>query len=674
MTAAVTRPPLWRRVLRTVPTSRALDISEIGSFGSRMDELEGSSARQRRMWRTDADMVAVHGAVFAAIRRRTRMVTRVGIALVREVAAGEVVEIDQHPALDALHRINDSLTARQGFGLIEQHKLTNGKAYWVKRRNRLGVPVEFEIWPPGDVRIERDPVRTWVPTLFVRRMPSGAEVSVAAADVVWFRHLIDPRDPLNGLSPIGAVRMALDTGLEASRFNQMFYDHGTHISRIFSVEEAGAGESQRIAQQLSREFTGTDRMHRALVLEGGVKPIETQMTFRDMQFLEQHQWTIEEVARVFELSPTSLGDLRHGTFSNTEQGDRSDWDMIVDQVENTLAELTEFFLWPDFGRDLRFVAKLDGIPALQADRKLQAELDAIYLASGKVYINELRQRDGEDEVDWGGAPILPSTMVPLDMHPPAMVPVMAPEPQEAGVERATTAGGGQRSRDADDRELAMRRSWATRLTAEAAAIITHLEAADKRTLELPDVDAYDWDWYLRYGDAAVTELAEAYLDVLQSEGFVSTPLSGAQELAVRYAQGRAGALLRLDGRASVVATTRARVRAMVAETIESGDSLQSLAKRLREDYVFSRQRAMAVANTETQLAIGDGRLQAFQSQGVGGKRWVTAGDLNVCAICAGNAAAGPIALGSPFPSGVAATPGHPGMCRCKIEPVFELPS
>ena len=669
------RSPFWRRAISQlaaaygVPTQRSLWI-ENGQF-ERLDESQATSSQMRRWLRSDADMAGLNGAVFAAIRRRVRMVTRIQVGLVRDFGTGDPEEIDSHPALEALHNVNDSLTARQGFGLIEQHKLTAGKAYWIKRRNRLGVPVEFEIWNPEDVKVVPEARRPWVPESFKLDLKNGSVKTVAPIDVVWFRHLVDPRNPLNGLSPIGAIRTELDTGLEAQRFNQRFFDAGTHIARTFSVENAGTGEVERIAQKLEREFTGTDKMHRALVLEGNVKPLEAQMSFRDMEFMVQLRWTKEQVATAFELSLESLSSGER-TYENQVAGNRGDWDMIVDQVENTLAELTEFFLWPDFGREYRFVAKFEHINALQPDRKLQAEIDAIHLSSGARYINELRERDGVDAVDWGDVPIVPNTLGPLDTRSPeekaaAAPPIVAPIAPEAEPGRMRSF-----SRAIDEEEMAIRKAWARRLDEQAGLLIAHFEAVDKRVFDVSDVDGFDWDWLLRYRPEVVEELALAFMAVLDGEGFVSTPLTGAQELAVRFAERRAGEMLRLDGRDSVVKFSRERVRTLVSRTIEQGDSLQTLAKSIREDYGFSRSRAMSIANTETQNAIGTATVESFQSQGFEGKRWVTAGDGLVCPICSANGSAGAIPVNSPFPSGHSHTPGHPGLCRCKIEPVFEL--
>ena len=85
--------PFYR--LAAPSPTRALSLDDDGNF----DRGEGlSSAAARRLYRSNADIVAVQGAVFAAIRQRVRAIARPRIFLL-ETRAGEEVEIDEHPAL-----------------------------------------------------------------------------------------------------------------------------------------------------------------------------------------------------------------------------------------------------------------------------------------------------------------------------------------------------------------------------------------------------------------------------------------------------------------------------------------------------------------------------------------------------------------------------------------------
>lgn len=658
-----------------------------------------TNAAQRRSFTTNADLSATYGAVFSCIRLRSRMVRRPRIYIVRMNRGGEPEEIGDHPALDCVHNMNEAMTEKQGREYIEQLLLTWGKAYLIKRRNGLGVPVEFEFWPPDEVTVIPDKKRTWAPAAFKRLRPDGSSETVDPKDVLWLRHFLDPRNPLNGLSPIGAVRVQIETGAEAQRYNQRFFDNDTAPSRMFTVEEGGPAEVARIEQELERKFKGTDNAHRSMVIEGGVKVVEgsAAMPHKDMQFLEQMRWTKEETAGVFELSPISLGATEGTTFSNVEWIDRKDWNVIVDQMESVLAQFTEFMLWPDFDRSLEFRADFSMIPALQDDRKLQAEVDDIRLKGGVIIINEIRERDGLEPVAWGDTPVVQNTLEPLDMRTAeekdaAAATVLAATSKasantQSGSDVPSDKDKKPRAREIDGADLPetvdqaqerMAGAWERRLRKQLRAFISHLEDADARAtraIRKEDVLNYDWDWRDDFGKDVAAEITVSYEASLNAADFIATPILPTHELAVRYAQARAGELLSENGRFSIPAGTRDRVADLVAKAIADGDSMRALKNALRNDNAFSASRAETIARTETSAANNRASLQAYTSRGVEGKRWMTSGfdvDNGQIGPCVENEAAGVIRLGDTFPSGDDAPPAHP-RCRCTIVPEFEMP-
>ena len=223
----------------------------------------------------------------------------------------------------------------------------------------------------------------------------------------------------------------------------------------------------------------------------------------------------------------------------------------------------------------------------------------------------------------------------------------------------------------------MQTGWRRRLRDEMRAMVAHLEAADARVLQVEDVAFFDWDWEARYATAVAQELEVAYLAELAVSGFVDTALLPGHQLASLYARERAGEMLVLSGRDSIIEFTRARVARLVAETIEKGDSLRTLKNRLRKDIAFSDSRAETIARTETATAQGQAQIKSYQSLGYEGKEWLTALDERVdggdpSGPCNANEAQGPVRLGKPFQSGHDTVPAHP-RCRCTTSPVVQMP-
>src|SRR3990167_11142128 len=111
MATETKRPSLWRRLFRwddAVATERAAWF-ESGEW-QHHDLLSSQPAppELRRLYRTNADLTACYGAVYAAIRKRVRAVAKPRFGLMRQ-SGKDVIEVLDHPALVALDRMDGQL-------------------------------------------------------------------------------------------------------------------------------------------------------------------------------------------------------------------------------------------------------------------------------------------------------------------------------------------------------------------------------------------------------------------------------------------------------------------------------------------------------------------------------------------------------------------------------------
>lgn len=140
--------------------------------------------------------------------------------------------------------------------------------------------------------------------------------------------------------------------------------------------------------------------------------------------------------------------------------------------------------------------------------------------------------------------------------------------------------------------------------------------------------------------------------------------------AAAFARERATELLGTDATGGMLGeSTRLLIRSTIAEALEKGFTVEELAQVLNNNYAFSYDRALTIADFEMRNALGAGELGAWKaSKLVKGKEWLLSNDEGVCEICGGNAAQGVIPVGKAFQSGHQHQPAHPH-CRCGTAPV-----
>lgn len=156
---------------------------------------------------------------------------------------------------------------------------------------------------------------------------------------------------------------------------------------------------------------------------------------------------------------------------------------------------------------------------------------------------------------------------------------------------------------------------------------------------------------------------------------VSSVISEVNQVAADYAHDRAAELVGMkwvDGELvqnpnaamAITDSTRNMLREIIAEAFEHEAPLTELVERIKQAGVFSEDRAKLIADTEVKFAQSRGNLAAWQKVGVVEKiRWITSSLHTEDDECDDNAQAGPVAVGTNFPSGVPAPPAHP-RCRC----------
>lgn len=118
-------------------------------------------------------------------------------------------------------------------------------------------------------------------------------------------------------------------------------------------------------------------------------------------------------------------------------------------------------------------------------------------------------------------------------------------------------------------------------------------------------------------------------------------------------------------------TSRERIGTILADALGLGLTDKQVAKKIIQAKIrgLSKdpQRALTIANTEMNRAMSVASMETYQELDLDRVEWFA---LEGCDYCEENAEAGPIPLGSEFPSGDTEPPAHPN-CRCSVLPYIE---
>lgn len=249
-------------------------------------------------------------AVFAAIRIRSENIASLPKSVIRETAGKREV-IHNHPVHRLIHR--------------QPNSLMNAFTFWEYMNANL------DGWGNAPAVIERggngDPVNLWhihpsecTPTIVNRKMyykVTGDFAGVYSADDMLHFKLFTTKDGKWGIDPIRNSAEAISLGLAAQKFNSEFFAKGGHHKGVYETDQSlGDEEYQAIMKHLG-EFKNFETP----IMEYGLKYKQISISPEAAQLIQQRTFSIQDIARIFNLPPHMLAELSRSTFSNIEHQD-----------------------------------------------------------------------------------------------------------------------------------------------------------------------------------------------------------------------------------------------------------------------------------------------------------------------------------------------------------------
>jgi len=298
-------------------------------------------------------------------------------------ADGLLREVVDHPLLRLLARPNDELTGRASLQVSQAWLDIKGEAFWLLRRDKLGVPVGYLPLPPHWV--QETPRQDW-PNF---RISSGAfQVVVPRGDMMWLR---DP-DPSNPYGRGTGVAESLGDELETDEFAAKYLKNWFFNSAVpgFMVSFKGATEQQlKLAKEKwDRDFRGASNAHRGYFAAGEMNFARLDASFREQQISELRRLQRDTVAQVFNVPPETIGIIENSNRSTIDAADFILYDGVVYPRQEFLRCEIQHQLVPQY--DERLVLECERMPPRDAGR----DLDVMRAQPSAFDLNEWRAEAG----------------------------------------------------------------------------------------------------------------------------------------------------------------------------------------------------------------------------------------------------------------------------------------
>lgn len=246
--------------------------------------------------------------VFAAGYKLAELVGQLPLKVYRVVDPDSRVEADTHRAWRLLHDAPNPYTIAHTFWAAVTVQLAlGGNSYLLKQRDSTGIVESLWLLDPSRMEVEVNAAnqRRYVYTNGIERQPIPEE---DLTHIIGFS-----LDGIMGCSRIWYCRNRFGAALARDIYEGSFYSQGARVPGVIEYPgRLGPDGTKNLAESFQTKHGGARRQHKVPVLEEGASFKATGMSLADMQFVENAQLSLTEIAVLFDLPPGELGGMHGG--------------------------------------------------------------------------------------------------------------------------------------------------------------------------------------------------------------------------------------------------------------------------------------------------------------------------------------------------------------------------
>jgi HK97 family phage portal protein len=331
---------------------------------------------------------------------------------------------------------NPEQTPVEFWETVVGHIELQGEAFVNVVRGPDGRPSELWLLRPDRMEIFRNPVTKRRFYVYEQKTSTYSEQGSVSSTTKRIRFEADEimhipgltYDGMHGISPISVARKAIQGEQGASTYADSFYRNAAMPSGIVTVPKGPADRFSERAKMyrdaLQSKYGGMSNAGRLAVVEEGVTWQQTGMTMVDQQFIEQRQWSVVEIARLFGVPPHLIGDVERSTSWGTGIEEQTLGFLtyklrpIIERIEAAISRDLGLVPGVKTLADEHLCAEFDVEEILRTNTKARYEAYATGIQWGFLTRADIRSWENLDPIEGLEKPTFPANMQIIGDEPP----------------------------------------------------------------------------------------------------------------------------------------------------------------------------------------------------------------------------------------------------------------
>jgi HK97 family phage portal protein len=213
-----------------------------------------------------------------------------------------------------------------------------------------------------------------------------------------------------GISPIEANAETVGQSIALLQHGSNVFRNGATLGGFLKVAGKLSPEAAaQLSNSLSNSHAGVSNAGRIMVLENGSDFSPTVMSSEEAQYLEARGFSVTEIARLFRVPPSRIGELSEAHFNNLESQNQDFIDStLLPNARRMEQEFERVMLFA--GEQGKYRIRFDFDEMLRGDISTRYNSYSVGLNNGFLSRNEVRAMEGRPPVPGGETYLTPLNM------------------------------------------------------------------------------------------------------------------------------------------------------------------------------------------------------------------------------------------------------------------------
>ena len=353
-------------------------------------------------------------AVWAAMRLLSESISSLPIGVYKTQSNGD--KIEQNTDLSYLLKYQPN-TYQNKITFIEKimmDLLCNGNSYVRINRNRIGRPIELLPLNFNDVDVYFKDNKLFYSSDYLKGTYSSEDIlDFKLITNVNSNNTNSNQDGILGMSPITQCKNAIGWGMDVEEYSRTFFKAGAKLSGVLKTDRALSEQAiDRLRNSFNTNYSKLSSSNQTAVLEEGLEFQPITIPPDQAQFLQSREFSISEIARIFNVPPHLLKDLTKSSFNNIEMQSQ---EFVIYSLMPYLNKIelemnTKLFRKTNVGKEY---IKFNTNALLRGNIKDRADYYKTAISNGWMSVNEVRGKEEMNKITDGDKHFIPLNMTTI---------------------------------------------------------------------------------------------------------------------------------------------------------------------------------------------------------------------------------------------------------------------